>query len=243
VGLSLSKALGKSDSMFKGLGALDPARGGIGGMSGSEFYDAMTGKTQSDAALEAAHIQSEAAEKARRRIRADFEPYRDIGQFGIEGYQSLADPAGQAGFINENPLYQSLLSASNEYSSPLGGLAGTDAALQDLYLAESNELIDREMNRYLPLIDIGGGSAARMAAKSADLLTSGASARAGGVIGKNMAEAQGIENMTQLGSAVGNYFANRPKKDTGFFSNTGSFDVDASGGMPNARADYAEGIV
>jgi hypothetical protein len=164
MGFSLSKALGKSDSLTKGLGWLDPARGGIGGMSGSEFYDSFTGKTQADAALEAARIQSKEAEKARKRVRKDFAPYRELGEFGLEGYGGLTDAGDQVEFLQTNPLYRSLLSSSNEFSSPLGGLTNTDQALDDLYMAESNELIDREMNRYLPLIDIGGGSAARMAA-------------------------------------------------------------------------------
>lgn len=206
---NVSSFLEKSDAQTESMGALSPARGGIGGMSGSEYFNSIMGITGAEASAEAARIQAEAAEEARQLVRKDLAPFRRLGKKGMRGYESLLGQEDQINFLENNPFLQSLLSMSSVDNPMVGGIEGTDEALRNAYFAKGNDLINQQLNRYLPLINIGGSSAARTAAQGTDLLTSAATARSAGLMGAAGAEAQGMANLAQLGGALGGYFSGR----------------------------------
>lgn len=141
--------------------------------------------------------------------------------------QSLStDPNAQLSFLQDNPLFSSLrdqsrkdIFANQAAQGKLSG-SGTEELLQSRFLQIGNDLINQQigrtqgalgaredvinqqLNRQLPLLNIGQASAAQVGAGSSELLTGiGNAQAAGGIAGAN-AQAAGAQNVAGLGIAA-----------------------------------------
>ena len=77
------------------------------------FIRDLTGKTAVNAAGSAADAQVLGAQEA----SALFDPFKGIGQQGLEQTGFLTDPNAQFDFLQNNPLFQSILDQNNQVTA------------------------------------------------------------------------------------------------------------------------------
>lgn len=141
--------------------------------------------------------------------------------------QSLStDPQSQINFLQDNPLFSSLREQAsadifaNQAARGKLGSTGTEEALQSSFLQLGSDLINQQigrtqgaitsgqglineqLNRQLPLLNIGQASAAQTGVSSLDALTGIGNVQAAGGIGAANAQAQGAQNIAGLGAAI-----------------------------------------
>ena len=190
------------------------------------------GKQQAKASKEAARIQAAATEKgiaesARQydQTREDYQPFRDLGYSGIEGFSDLVGLGGaqaQQGAINrlrESPLYQSLYGNGRDSilaaASATGGLRGgnTNASLYRLGEDTLSNVIQQQLANYAGTIGIGSGATDAVA---------GFGARA--VENQNVMRQQGAAAQAQSALVRGGIAAQN-------WNNIGGFADDAIGSI------------
>ena len=182
-----------------------------------DLVKGFTGETAADAAKKGSAQQVAASERALAQLRGDLDPFKQLGLDQIQGVQSLAsDPQAQMDFLQSNPLFQGLADESARQvfgnKAAQGKLAsgGTQAELQNQIMLQGNDLINQQLNRQLPLLNMGQNSAAQQGAGSANLITGIGNAQAAGTIGAGNASASGIDNIIGAASGIAGLFKKTP---------------------------------
>ncbi len=172
------------------------------------------GKASKKAAriLAAATDRAIAAQKENlATVRADLQPFREAGEEQLDPLTSLiSDPGAQRDFVLENPFFNALADDAqnrlfaNQAARGKVGSGGTAEALQNSLLLLGQDLLSQNINQRFNLASMGQNAAAGQAtatqqtgANITDLITSGGSAQASGVVGAANARAQGISNLIQ----------------------------------------------
>ena len=205
-----------------------------GGLSEIDV-DGITGAgAVGDAAKEGAKIMTAAGQQAIKGLRRDLDPFRRIlSRDQIKANSMLATDAGtQMNFLQNNPLFNSLMEKSQNQifgtQAAFGklGSGGTQDALQESFLTGGNQLIDQQLGRVNPLLNIGSSAAQTTATSTADILTAIANAQAAGKMGAANASAQGnsalIGGLSTGAAAISDM---RLKTDINYEGKHGDFDV------------------
>ena len=194
---------------------VDFVKDGVDTITGGaeDLVKGVTGETAADAAKKGSAQQVAASERALELLRSDLQPFRDLGVSQIEGVQSLSsDPQAQIDFLQNNPLFQGLSDEATRQTNALaasqGKLAGggTKAELQNQIMLQGNNLINQQLNRQLPLLNMGQNSAAQQGAGSSQLITGIGNAQAAGTIGAGNAMAGGAGNILGAASGIAGLF-------------------------------------
>lgn len=163
--------------------------------------DTILGGDAEDAAIEAGLIQQQAATQASDL----FNPFQQLGVSGLEQSQFLTDPNAQFDFLQSNPLFQlgldNLNQQTNRTAKATGriGAGDTDQQIINNALLAASPLIQQQKQSIGGLLDYGFN----VANQQGNLLTGGAAAQAGGVVGGANARSQGIGNLLNLGGQIG----------------------------------------
>ena len=143
-------------------------------------------------------------EEARNQGREDLAPFAETGAGVLPGLQELiTDPTAQKEFITDNPFFKALaddaerrIFGTKAARGKLGS-GGTAEALQNSILLLGEGLVGRNIGQRQTLANMGlsatGGQAQVSSSAGrdiSDLITSGASAEAAGVIGTEQARIQ-----------------------------------------------------
>lgn len=191
-----------------------------GDSQGSGLASGFFGLSGAQAASEGSLAQTQASQEAIRLLRENLSPFVGLGEAAGAEAQRLTDPAQQAEFLANSPLFANLsdqaakdIFASQAAKGKLGS-GGTAAGVQSSILQIGNDLINQQINRQLPLINIGQASAARQGAGTVDLLTGLGNAQAAGFIGAQNSLAQGSQNALQLASIIGSQFGGNQQGGT-----------------------------
>lgn len=179
------------------------------GFPGTGLAPALFGQTGAVAAARGAEQQTSFSRQALDLLRGNLAPFREVGvQAGAQA-QALADPTGQAQFLAQSPLFANLseqrardIFASQASKGKLES-GGTAEEVQSQIIQLGDQLINQQVNRLLPLVNLGQASAARQGAGSVDLLTGIGNAQAAGQIGAQNSLSQGAGNMAQLAAIIG----------------------------------------
>ena len=145
-----------------------------------------------------------------------FDPFAQLGQAGVEQAGFLTDPQAQFDFLLSNPLFAAALEQANvgtQQSAAAQGRLSAGDTLQQLsqnVLLAAQPLIGQQRQAIGGLIDLGRGTAGqqgdilrRTAGDVANLQTGGAAAQAAGIVGAEQARGQGLQNIIDIGSAIG----------------------------------------
>ena len=193
------------------------------GPQGSGIASGFFGLTGAQAAASGSMAQTEASRQAIELLRGNLSPFVDLGAQAAGNLQNLVTPQGQAEFLNQSPVFANLsdqaskdIFASQAAKGKLGS-GGTAEAVQSSIFQLGNQLIDQQINRQLPLVNIGQSSAARQGAGSVDLLTGLGNAQAAGFVGAQNALSQGGENAIQLATAIASGINNNNNTQGGGF--------------------------
>jgi len=185
----------KSNPVFGKGGVIDEGLRGL-----DDAFD-FTGKSGAAAAEESAAIQQEAALES----SALFDPFRTLGEQGLAQAGFLTDPQAQFDFLQSNPLFQLGLDNLNQQTqrtaAAQGRLSGTDTQQQLINnaLLAASPLIGQQQQQIGNLLNLGLG----VAGSQGNLLTSGAAAQAGGIIGAQNARTAGAQTGLDLLGQIG----------------------------------------
>ena len=170
-----------------------------------DIIPGVTGETAADAALAGSQSQIDFARDAMATLRGDLEPFRNLlSDNQLQDLSHLAtDPFAQQEFLTTNPLLEQLRGDVKGASFRTGeGGFSTDQALDKVISQNSNDLINQQINRQLPLLAAAQSSAAQQGLGSSNLLTQAGNSAAAGAIGAANAEAQGSANLLGLISTL-----------------------------------------
>lgn len=160
---------------------------------------------------------------------------------GNQNFQQLqdlsTDSQAQVDFLSNNPLFESLREQSrkdifaNQAARGKLGSTGTEETLQNRFLELGNDLInqqinrtqgtistgqgliDTQLNRQLPLLQLGQNAAAQSAAGSANIATGIGNAQAAGLVGAANARQQGTGNLISTGLGIAGLFSDERLKE------------------------------
>lgn len=193
--------------------AKDAGKSLIGGSSiaggiGTSFLGDALGFGASGDIADATKQQVAFDRKAMRRLRKDLAPFRNLlSPEEMQGTVDLAvDPQAQLSFLQSNPLFNNLLQQSQDAimanQAARGGLAsgGTQAALQNAFLAQGQDLINQQLNRSMPLLSNMQNAATQTGVGSANILSGIGAAKSAGTIAQSNADQQAFQNLISLGS-------------------------------------------
>jgi hypothetical protein len=196
---------------------VDTAKSVVGGL---------TGQTSADAAREAAQLQFAGTERGIEETRAARElglgflqPFQQVGEQGLGQAGFLTDPQAQFDFLQQNPLFQLALEQAGTETKGMAAARGRLSAgdtLQQLsknVLLSAQPLIGGQKQSIMDLLGLGAGVAGSQAnistgagASIADLIGSGAAARAAGEVGAAQATTQGAQNILTTALLAGSTF-------------------------------------
>jgi hypothetical protein len=171
------------------------------------FVRRLTGKDQAGAIKKGAELQFQAGEEASQLL----DPFKAIGEQGLEQAGFLTDPQAQFDFLQSNPLFQAALSAGQDSLTGIeqsaaarGRLSAGDTAstLQEQgmrnTLLAAQPLIAEQKASIGDLLNFGQGTAINQG----NLRTGQAAAQSAGLIGAADARARGAQNIIDLGSKI-----------------------------------------
>lgn len=178
----------------------------LNAISPSGTLAALFGVAGQDARAEAAQAQLDLNAKALNTLLSDLAPYRQAGASLIPAATGLAtSPEAQQAFLEEGGANQLLRGiARNSMMPALGGKAFSDelqTALDSSFMRQGGDLLDQQLNRMLPTLNLGQAAAAQTGTQGADL-----TADFGNILGaQTMADAQAAQQGTSnvVGSVVG----------------------------------------
>lgn len=168
------------------------------------FVRDLTGKTAVTAATKAADVQVGAG----REASALLDPFKAIGQQGLQQASFLTDPNQQFQYLQDNPLFQSAIQAGDrnvdrlmQSAAARGRLSAGDTAEQLQTVGQQNILsnalpfIQNQQQGIGNLLNYG----LTTAGNQGNLLTGQGAAAAGGIIGAANARGQKAKNIFDLG--------------------------------------------
>jgi hypothetical protein len=173
------------------------------------FVRRVTGKDAAKDARKAGELQALGAEEASQL----FDPFAQAGQQGLDQAGFLTDPQAQFNFLQNNPLFQLGLDNANTQTNQLAAARGrlsSGDTLQQLNqnaLLTAAPLIQQQKQSIGDLINLGSSTAGNQG----NLRTGQAAALAGGIVGGANAEAQGAQNLLNLGGALGGAIFSDPR--------------------------------
>lgn len=184
------------------------------GVAAAAVVGAVASNRAAGRAADAQQASGDAAIDEQRRASAEglgfLEPFSALGQRGIELSGFLGDPNAQFDFLQNHPLFNLALDNANQStlsSSAAGGRLASGDTLQQLsnnVLLSASPLIDRQRQDIGNLLNIGTGIAQSQAntaigtgSNVSNLLTDVGAARAGGIIGQNNANQQGLSGILE----------------------------------------------
>ena len=239
--------MGFFDKAKSSVSGLDPTGGGMGGL---DFVGDALGFGMGGDIKKAARQQIKADRRAMGLLREDLAPFRNLmSPEQMQAGVSLAtDPQAQLDFLQNNPLFANLMQQSQEgifaNQAARGKLAsgGTQEALQNSFLAQGQELINQQVNRFNPLLTNMQNAATQSATGSANLLSGMGASRSAGTIGAANADQQAMQNLIRLGSmamggmgggaagagAAGGAMGTAPTQPTGGFFGSGGLGQGTS---------------
>jgi hypothetical protein len=198
------------------------------------FVRDLTGKTAVDAAGNAADAQVLGGQEA----SALFDPFKAIGQQGLDQTGFLTDPEAQFDFLQNNPLFQSILEQNNQVTANAqddlfksaaarGRLSAGDTLQQTQRLGEQSAnnlllsaapLIQNQKNSIGDLLNFG----LTTASNQGNLRTGQAAAEAGGIVGSANARGESARGIVDLGAQIAGAFSDPQLKENIKF--TGNFN-------------------
>lgn len=173
------------------------------------FVRDFTGKTAVQAAGKAADAQVLGAQEA----SALFDPFKGIGQQGLDQANFLTDSQAQFDFLQNNPLFQLGLDNANEQTNKMAAARGrlsSGDTLQQLNqnaLLAASPLIQGQKNSIGDLLNFG----LTTATNQGNLRTGQAAAQAGGIVGEANARGARAKGLVDLGLQIGGAFMSDPK--------------------------------
>lgn len=173
------------------------------------FVRDLTGRTAADAAREAGDVQANYG----REASALLDPFKGIGEQGLEQASFLTDPQAQFDYLRSNPLFRLGLQNANDQtmqSAAARGRLSSGDTLQQLSnnaLLVGAPLIQQQKGSIGDLLNYGLNTAGAQG----NLLTGQGAALAGGLIGQANARGQGSQNVLDLGMRAGTALFSDPK--------------------------------
>jgi hypothetical protein len=184
------------------------------------FVRDLTGKTAVDAAGNAADAQVLGGQEA----SALFDPFKAIGQQGLDQTGFLTDPEAQFDFLQNNPLFQMGLDNANEQTNKMAASRGRLSAGDTLQQLTNNSLltaaplIQDQKNSIGDLLNFG----LTTASNQGNLRTGQAAAEAGGIVGSANARGESARGIVELGAQIAGAFSDPQLKENIKF--TGNFN-------------------
>jgi len=206
------------------MGMLGGILGAVGGV-GSYFANRKAGKQFEKAGA----YQEAAANKAAEELAAQsdesqalFNPYAQFGQQGLTQMQGMLTPQGEAAYLSQNnPMFKAALQNMNDQTATAAAISGRSMAgdTMNSYLsnwqAAALPLLQNRQNMLMNAVNTGQGAVSNQAnigmqgtQLAQDYRTSGASARAAGMVGRANANLQGtaglFKGLSSLGGSADN---------------------------------------
>lgn len=194
--------MGFSLSDLPGVNLIDEGLRGL-----DDAFD-FTGKSGAEAAESAAAIQQQAAQEA----ASLFDPFQALGQQGLQQAGILTDPSQQFSFLQNNPILQLAMDRANQQTlssaAARGRLSADDTQQQfaNNTLLTALPFLQQQQGNVSNLLNLGLG----VAGSQGNLLTGGAAAQAGGVIGAQNARTAGAQNALGLLGSIGGFLGGVP---------------------------------
>ena len=206
------------------LGAIGGVLGAVGGI-GSYLSNRKAGKQFEKAGA----YQEAAANKAAEELAAQstesqalFNPYAQFGQQGLTQMQGMLTPEGEAAYLSQNnPMFKAALQNMNDQTATAAAISGRSMAgdTMNSYLsnwqAAALPLLQNRQNMLMNAVNTGQGAVSNQAnigmqgtQIAQDYRTSGAAARAAGMVGRANAGLAGtaglFKGLSSLGGAADN---------------------------------------
>lgn len=193
-GAALGEGSGFLGKVSSYLPSISDITGGAGGGSNIGTLltagNAISGIAGANAAEKAGKLQYQATQDALRQGAELRAPYVQAGADAQGRYTDLlTNPQAQLDFVQNNPFYQSLaddakrrLLASQATKGKIAS-GGTASALQTELLNLGSGLVSNQLSGLDRSVTVGANAASGQATQGADLLTSGAAAKAAGGVG------------------------------------------------------------
>lgn len=161
------------------------------------FVRDLTGGTAVDAAKKAGDVQVQGAIEASQLL----DPFKGIGQQGLDQANFLTDPNAQFDFLQNNPLFQLALDNANQSTMGMAAARGrlssgdTLQQLSNNTLLAAQPLIGDQKQSIGDLLNFG----LTTAGSQGNLRTGQAAAQAGGIVGAANARGSRAQNLFDLG--------------------------------------------
>lgn len=208
----------------------------------------ITGSTAAKAARDSAQMQADAGDKAIEEFRrssaeaqAIFDPYKELGQQGLDQASFMTDPQEQFDFLQNNPLFQMGLDNANtvtQKSAAARGRLSSGDTLQELtnnslltaapLIAGQKNSIQNLLNQGLQTATNQGNIAIGQGTNVANTTTDIGAALGAGQVGAANARAQGAQNILSLGAQVAGAFSKsdpRLKENINLIGNKNGFNI------------------
>lgn len=171
-----------------------------------------------DASLRSAALQGGANKRAiknlkrqSRRARRELSVLDPLVDQGLEASEFLANPDAQFDFLQSNPLFQMALDEANAGTTAMAAAQGrlgagdTRSELARNVFLSGLPLLDRQRQDVTNLLNVGtdvvtsrANARQNLGAQISPLISGIGAAQAGGVIGANNAQQQGLQNLFGL---------------------------------------------
>ena len=232
------------------------------------FVRDLTGKTAVESAGKAADAQVLGAQEA----SALFDPFKAIGEQGLEQAGFLTDAGAQFDFLQNNPLFQQVLAQNNQATdraqgallksaAARGRLSAGDTLEQVNQLGEdsarnlllsSTPLIQQQKQSIGDLLNFG----LTTAGNQGNLRTGQAAAEAGGIVGQANARGDSAQNILKLGGNIAAIFSDPALKENVAYKgkengfnvyswdwNDSAFALGLSGSSSGVMADEVKDVM
>ena len=176
------------------------------------FVRDLTGSTAVKAAGRAGDVQVQGAIEASQLL----DPFKGIGEQGLDQANFLTDPNAQFDFLQNNPLFQMSLDNANQNTLGLAAARGrlssgdTLQQLSNNTLLAAQPLIGQQKQSIGDLLNFGMTTAGNQG----NLRTGQAAAEAGGIIGAANARGAKAKNILDLGAQAATAYFSDPKLKT-----------------------------
>jgi hypothetical protein len=174
------------------------------------FFRDLTGGTAVEAAEKAGDVQVQGAIEASQLL----DPFKQIGEQGLDQANFLTDPNAQFEFLQNNPLFKMALDNANQstlgFAASKGRLTAgdTQTRLNNNTLLAAQPLIGDQKQSIGDLLNFGMSTATNQG----NLRTGQAAAQAGGIVGAANARGSRAQNLFDIGNqAAQAYMASDPK--------------------------------
>ena len=169
------------------------------------FVRDLTGKTAVEGAKKASDVQVQGSIEASQLL----DPFKGIGQQGLDQASFLTDPNAQFDFLQNNPLFQLALDNANQNTLGMAAAQGrlssgdTLQQLSNNTLLAASPLIGQQKQSIGDLLNFGLG----VANNQGNLRTGQAAAQAGGIVGAANARGARAQNLLNLGLTAASAYA------------------------------------